>query len=117
MPTNKGSVEQKPGPNQGDGSERPQSPDTSLAPQNARHLRIVHTANAHQVVSSPMQTSSPGSPSRPPPPGKNRGLLDRSVQAQIGRMLRDVFSDVAKEPVPERFVKLLEALHAEEKRR
>ena len=39
-----------------------------------------------------------------------QGLLDRSVQAQIGRMLRDVFSDLAEEPVPERFVKLLEAL-------
>ena len=43
------------------------------------------------------------------------GMLDRSVQVQIGRMLRDVFADVAEEPVPDRFVKLLEALEAKEK--
>ena len=46
---------------------------------------------------------------------KSQGMLDRSVQGQIGRMLRDVFVDVAEEPVPERFVKLLEALEAKEK--
>jgi len=46
-----------------------------------------------------------------------RGLLDRTIQAQIGRMLRDMFSDAAEEPVPERFVRLLEALEVEEKRR
>lgn len=45
---------------------------------------------------------------------KSQGLLDRSVQAQIGRMLRDVFSDLAEEPVPDRFVRLLEALEAQE---
>ena len=26
----------------------------------------------------------------------SQGMLDRSVQAQIGRMLRDVFADVSK---------------------
>jgi hypothetical protein len=46
-----------------------------------------------------------------------RGMLDRSLQAQLGRQLRAIFSDVAEEPVPERFVKLLEALEAREKRR
>ena len=46
-----------------------------------------------------------------------QGLLDRSVQAQIGRMLRDVFSGLAEEPVPDRFVRLLEALEAQEKLR
>jgi hypothetical protein len=46
-----------------------------------------------------------------------RGMLDRSLQAQLGRQLRAIFSDVAQEPVPERFVKLLEALEAREKRR
>jgi hypothetical protein len=47
----------------------------------------------------------------------SRGMLDRSLQAQLGRQLRAIFSDVAEEPVPERFVKLLEALEAKEKRR
>jgi|SRR5215468_6534780 hypothetical protein len=46
-----------------------------------------------------------------------RGMLDRSLQAQLGRQLRAIFSDVAQEPVPERFIKLLEALEAREKRR
>jgi hypothetical protein len=46
-----------------------------------------------------------------------RGMLDRSLQAQLGRQLRAIFSDVAEEAVPDRFVKLLEALEAREKRR
>jgi hypothetical protein len=46
-----------------------------------------------------------------------RGMLDRSLQAQLGRQLRAIFSDVAQEPVPDRFVKLLEALEAREKLR
>jgi len=49
--------------------------------------------------------------------GVPRGMLDRSLQAQLGRQLRAIFSDVAQEPVPERFIKLLEALEAREKRR
>ena len=46
-----------------------------------------------------------------------QGMLDRSLQAQLGRQLRAIFSDVAQEPVPDRFVKLLEALETREKRR
>ena len=46
-----------------------------------------------------------------------RGMLDRSLQAQLGRQLRAVYSDIAEEPVPDRFVKLLEALEGREKRR
>jgi hypothetical protein len=46
-----------------------------------------------------------------------RGMLDRSLQAQLGRQLRSIFSDIAGEPVPERFIKLLEELEAKEKRR
>ena len=56
-------------------------------------------------------------PQLPRQSNKSRGLLDRSIQAQIGRMLRDVFSDLAEEPVPDRFVSLLEALEAQEKLR
>jgi hypothetical protein len=46
---------------------------------------------------------------------KRRGMLDRTQQAQLGNLLRAIFSDVAEEPVPDRFVKLLEALDAREK--
>jgi hypothetical protein len=57
------------------------------------------------------------------PPAKNpaqdgvSGMLDRTVQAQIGRMLRDVFADVAAEPTPARFIRLLADLDAKEKYR
>lgn len=80
----------------------------SRAPS-SRHLYIVHSSGGSQG-SSPMERSQ--SAGRLP---QSKCMLDRSVQGQIGRMLRDVFSDVADEPVPERFVKLLEALDAREK--
>jgi Anti-sigma factor NepR len=71
-------------------------------------------------------TTDQSAPERPPtmdsqrpthdrkPP---RGMLDRSLQAQLGRQLRSIYSDIASEPVPERFVKLLEELEAREKHR
>lgn len=71
-----------------------------------RHLYLIHNTVAPQgssILKSP-----------PPSQGKANGRLDRSVQVQIGRLLRDVFADVADEPVPERFVMLLEALQAKE---
>jgi hypothetical protein len=45
------------------------------------------------------------------------GKLGRTLQAQLGRQLRTIFADVAEEPVPARFIKLLEELEAREKRR
>ena len=45
------------------------------------------------------------------------GMLDRSLQAKLGSQLRAIYSDVASEPVPERFIRLLEELEAREKRR
>jgi Anti-sigma factor NepR len=45
------------------------------------------------------------------------GMIDRSLQAQLGRQLRAIFEGVEEEPVPERFVRLLEALEAREKQR
>jgi hypothetical protein len=46
-----------------------------------------------------------------------RGMLDRSLQAQLGRQLRAIYADVASEPVPSRFVTLLEELAVAEKPR
>jgi len=43
-------------------------------------------------------------------------MADRSLQALLGRQLRAIFADVANEPVPDRFVRLLEALAAREGR-
>lgn len=51
-----------------------------------------------------------------PPTLKRRGMLDRAQQAQLGNLLRSIFSDVADEPVPDRFVDLLDALAAREKK-
>ena len=45
------------------------------------------------------------------------GMLDRSLQAKLGSQLRAIYSDVASEPVPERFIRLLAELEAREKRR
>ena len=45
------------------------------------------------------------------------GMIDRSLQAQLGRQLRAIFEGIQEEPVPERFVRLLEALEAREKQR
>ena len=85
------------------------------SPQPARHLYLVHSSNAprsHSDWAKPI----PNSTSLPVPSTPvSKGMLDRSVQVQIGRMLRDVFADVAEEQVPDRFVTLLEALEAKEK--
>lgn len=72
----------------------------------SRHLYLVHSAVASE--GPPIVKSAPTGQGRP------NGRLDRSIQVQIGRLLRDVFADVAEEPVPERFVMLLEALQAKE---
>jgi hypothetical protein len=71
----------------------------------SRHLYLVYSADASEGL--PVVKSAPTGQSR-------NGRLDRSVQVQIGRLLRDAFADVAEEPVPERFVALLEALQAKE---
>jgi len=109
MPNSEGSLEQG-------GNEA--HPEPVLRPP--PYLRLVS-------VCEPMSTNARDDVVRANPPACEpprltrqatvQGLLDRSVQAQIGRMLRDVFSDLAEEPVPDRFTRLLEALEAQEKLR
>jgi Anti-sigma factor NepR len=113
---NNGSAEPKPGSprNQAQPADRPLLQQAkALGEPNQPHLRIVYSADRMRESSSYMQTQQPR---RPPSDGAS-GMLDRTVQAQIGRMLRDIFADVAAEPVPHRFVKLLAALDAKEGRR
>jgi hypothetical protein len=79
-------------------------------------LRIVYSADRVrkpplEKPSLVMNTASPGCPS----PDGPSGMPDRTIQAQIGRMLRDIFADVAAEPVPRRFIELLAALDLKEK--
>jgi hypothetical protein len=76
------------------------------------HLRIVHSADRSQAPSA----STP-QPRRRQASDRAPAMLDRTVQAQIGRLLRDVFADVADEPVPDRFITLLAQLEAKEKPR
>lgn len=80
---------------------------------NQPHLRIVHSTEPVKAPSAhmPPPDSRRQASDRPP------AMLDRTVQAQIGRLLRDVFADVAGEPVPERFVDLLTKLETTEKPR
>lgn len=113
MPNSEGSLER------GGIEALPESNSSVLRPP-PMHLRLVS-------VCEPMTSNihDDGFRARPPACEQPRlsrrttaqGLLDRSVQAQIGRMLRDVFSDLAEEPVPDRFTRLLEALEAQEKLR
>lgn len=41
-------------------------------------------------------------------------ILDRQMQASLGRHLRAMFDDVAKAPIPDRFLKLLQDLENKE---
>jgi hypothetical protein len=59
-----------------------------------------------------MQTGQPSED-----PRKAVGMLERSIQQRIGSILRDSFTDIEQEPLPERLAKLMEALRAQEKRR
>ena len=74
------------------------------------HLRLAYSANDGAENDTPAWLGGP-KPSR-----TSKTLLDRTAQARIGQMLRHIFSDVAEEPVPDRFVMLLEALQAQEDR-
>jgi hypothetical protein len=69
-----------------------------------RRLYVVRNENSHDNDARPADNI------------KRRGMLDRTQQAQLGNLLRAIFSDVAEEPVPDRFVKLLEALEARERK-
>jgi hypothetical protein len=111
---NIGSAEPLAGPEQNplddDNTLTQKAKSSAMLPQ--PHLRLVHSTDAKDPpadMRSPDRRSH--SSDRPP------AMLDRSVQAQIGRLLRDVFADVAGEPVPERFIDLLAKLETTEKPR
>ena len=112
----KGSVEQRPDRQAGDVTHSAIGQHSLPLDQGANHLRLAYSAIEAESGATIVRTRPDISNWRTPSKCQ-RGLLDRTVQAQIGRMLRDLFSDAAEEAVPERFVRLLEALEAEEKRR
>lgn len=47
-------------------------------------------------------------------PSKDGPALDRESQAQIGRMLKAIYDEVAEEQVPDKFLELLKQLEASE---
>jgi hypothetical protein len=53
----------------------------------------------------------PGSGGLPQPAG---ATLEREAQAHIGRKLREIYSEIAHEAVPDRFLELLEQLELRE---
>lgn len=60
-------------------------------------------------------------PPNPAQPGTDRAtaagpVLDPELQAHIGRQLRAVYDKVVNEPVPDRFLRLLETLEREQAR-
>ncbi len=48
------------------------------------------------------------------PPGAVEAGLEREVQTHLGRQLRALYDEVASQPVPDRFLKLLEQLEEKE---
>jgi hypothetical protein len=78
-----------------------------------RRLYIVHSQNDEKgtgLAFNGLAFGSAGGSRR------GKGMLDRAQQARLGKLLRGCFSDVEEEPVPDRFVKLLEALEAQERK-
>jgi hypothetical protein len=78
-------------------------------------LRLVRNAPvlilSHSAPLQPGRAKMPASSSSPPSDDRRApGMLDRSLQAQLGRQLRGIFQDVAEEPVPQRFIDLLDSL-------
>lgn len=51
---------------------------------------------------------------RPPSAPGRAGRLDRTAQNEIGRQLKALYDEVVNEPVPERFVELLQRLDSGE---
>jgi Anti-sigma factor NepR len=81
----------------------------------ARHF-VGGRASKHVGAEGEMETS-PDMQRPRPDDTQTPGMIDRSLQAQLGRQLRAIFEGIEEEPVPERFVRLLEALEAREKQR
>jgi hypothetical protein len=65
--------------------------------------------NKVKVTNAMEQGTVARQPSVPAPPPPAQGL-ELDVQAHLGRQLRAVYDDLAGQPVPDRFIELLNAL-------
>lgn len=87
-------------------------------PRQTMDERTLHlTGDDHDPQDSKTPAEPPSEALEPATEPHGSGMLDRSLQAKLGSQLRAIYSDVANEPVPERFVRLLEELEAREKPR
>jgi hypothetical protein len=89
-------------------AERPKTARKAMSEDKSQARRNKHDAKQESTMGSNVSSDLCNPP---------RDMMDRSLQAQLGRQLRAIFSDVAQEPVPDRFIRLLEALGAREKQR
>ena len=58
---------------------------------------------------------SNGSPSKDEAAGRGVGRLDPRVRTHIGRKIKAVYDEVLQEPVPDRFLTLLDELARKER--
>ena len=65
-------------------------------------------SDQESVAASEPDAAAPGASDAPD--GNKPGVTD--VQAYIGRQLRAVYDDVVKQPIPDRFLALMEQLEA-----
>ncbi len=66
---------------------------------------IPKPGHTDKMISEATANSQPIRPAPPRPPG-----MRPEIQAQIGQQLRAVYQAIVNEPVPERFLRLIEEL-------
>jgi hypothetical protein len=105
-----------------DATETASQPEPAAA---GRRLHVVKLANVDNLADNLAdnlggqlsgQLNMPTAPLSERGPRKTAGTLDRSLQQRIGAILRDSFTDIEREPLPEQLTKLMEALRALEQR-
>jgi hypothetical protein len=83
--------------------------DTTTRSSGERKLRLVSSSDSTESTSA----TGEGTPGQPRD-RQQRIILDRSLHARIGGILRDSFADIEREPLPKRLQDLIEELQAKE---
>jgi Anti-sigma factor NepR len=84
------------------------------------HPAISEPGQGQTAAEPPQKASKETASTMPEPPQRQRqrekgATLDRSLQARIGSVLRESFTDIEREPLPERLEDLIRQLQAGEK--